>query len=103
MLNRARHRSSIQASSAGMKLYYKGMLAVHLENGVVTTRTLPMPPRTEGFALLRLLAGGICNTDLQLHRGYYAFAATPAPHFFPHVVDAEPPALLDKHSPVEIH
>ena len=46
------------------------MLAVHLENGVVTTRTLPAPPRPEGFALLRLLAGGICNTDLELQRGY---------------------------------
>ena len=48
------------------------MIAVHLEKGAVTTRTLPVPPRPEGFALLRLLAGGICNTDLELERGYYA-------------------------------
>ena len=39
-----------------MKLYYKGMLAVHLENGVVSMRELPTPPRPEGYALLRLLA-----------------------------------------------
>ena len=56
-------------------------LAVHLEAGVVTTRTLPVPSRPEGFALLRLLAGGICNTDLELQRGYYAFAGTPGHEF----------------------
>src|ERR1017187_4211471 len=39
-------------------LYYKGMLAVHLENGAVTTREIPLPHRPPGFALLRLLAGG---------------------------------------------
>ena len=38
MAKRARQRSSKQASSAGMKPYYKGMLAVHLENGAVTVR-----------------------------------------------------------------
>src|SRR5258708_4610519 len=103
MLNRARHRSSIQASSAGMKLYYKGMLAVHLENGVVTTRTLPMPPRPEGFALLRLLAGGICNTDLELQRGYYALAGTPGHEFVAEVVEAGTRALIGKRVAGEIN
>jgi len=42
------------------------MLAVHLEDGAVTTRELPVPARLEGFALLRLLCAGICNTDLEL-------------------------------------
>jgi threonine dehydrogenase-like Zn-dependent dehydrogenase len=53
------------------------MLAVHLENGAVTTREIPLPHRPRGFALLRLLVGGICNTDLELQRGYYNFAGTP--------------------------
>jgi threonine dehydrogenase-like Zn-dependent dehydrogenase len=57
------------------------MIAVHLEKGAVTTRTLPVPTRPDGFALLRLLAGGICNTDLELQRGYYAFAGTPGHEF----------------------
>src|SRR5450756_1147712 len=65
------------------------MIAVHLENGAVTTRTLPVPPRPEGFALLRLLAGGICNTDLELQRGYYAFAGTPGHEFVAEVVAGE--------------
>ena len=55
------------------------MLAVHLENGVVSLREVPLPPRPEGFALLRLLAGGICNTDLDLQRGYYGFSGIPGP------------------------
>src|ERR1035441_2274816 len=79
-----------------MKLYYKGMIAVHLENGAVTTRTLPVPLRPEGFALLRLLAAGICNTDLELERGYYAFAGTPGHEFVAEVVETDTPSLTGK-------
>jgi threonine dehydrogenase-like Zn-dependent dehydrogenase len=86
-----------------MKLYYKCMLAVHLENGVVTTRTLPVPPRPDGFALLRLLAAGICNTDLELQRGYYAFAGTPGHEFVAQVVEADTPALLGRRVAGEIN
>jgi alcohol dehydrogenase len=86
-----------------MKLYYKGMIAVHLENGAVTTRTLPVPPRPEGFALLHLLAGGICNTDLELERGYYAFAGTPGHEFVAEVVETDTPALTGKRVVGEIN
>ena len=79
------------------------MLAVHLENGVVSTRALPVPPRPEGFALLRLLAGGICNTDLELQRGYYGFAGTPGHEFVAEVADADTPALIGKRVAGEIN
>src|SRR5665811_649549 len=79
------------------------MLAVHLENGIVTTRTLPVPPRPEGFALLRLLAGGICHTDLELQRGYYGFAGTPGHEFVAEVVEAGTRALLGKRVVGEIN
>jgi threonine dehydrogenase-like Zn-dependent dehydrogenase len=79
------------------------MIAVHLENGAVTTRTLPVPPRPEGFALLRLLAGGICNTDLELQRGYYAFAGTPGHEFVAEVVEAGAHALLGQRVAGEIN
>jgi alcohol dehydrogenase len=79
------------------------MLAVHLEAGVVTTRSLPVPPRPEGFALLRLLAAGICNTDLELQRGYYAFAGTPGHEFVAEVVEADTPALLGRRVAGEIN
>jgi threonine dehydrogenase-like Zn-dependent dehydrogenase len=79
------------------------MIAVHLENGAVTTRTLPVPPRPEGFALLRLLAGGICNTDLELQRGYYGFVGTPGHEFVAEVVEAEARALIGQRVVGEIN
>jgi threonine dehydrogenase-like Zn-dependent dehydrogenase len=79
------------------------MLAVHLENGAVTTRTLPVPPRPEGFALLRLLTGGICNTDLELQRGYYGFAGTPGHEFVAEVMEADTRTLLGQRVVGEIN
>lgn len=70
------------------------MLAVHLENGAVTTRNMPVPDRPEGFALLRLLCAGVCNTDLELQRGYYGFAGIPGHEFVAEVVEADTRALV---------
>ncbi|MCX6624231.1 MAG: alcohol dehydrogenase catalytic domain-containing protein [Acidobacteria bacterium] len=64
------------------------MLAVHLENGRVEVRRRPKPRRREGYALLRLLTGGICNTDLELQRGYYQFRGTPGHEFVAEVEEA---------------
>jgi alcohol dehydrogenase len=63
------------------------MLAVCLYNGAVYLRDQPRPRRPAGFALIRLLCGGICNTDLELLRGYYGFQGTPG-HEFVGVVEA---------------
>ncbi len=70
------------------------MLAVHIENGRVEMREEPRPARPEGFAMIRLICGGICNTDLELQRGYYGFAGTPGHEFVGEVVEADTPALL---------
>jgi alcohol dehydrogenase len=79
------------------------MLAVHLENGAVTTREMPLPHRPGGFALLRLLVGGICNTDLELQRGYYHFAGTPGHEFVAEVVEADTPSLVGRRVVGEIN
>jgi alcohol dehydrogenase len=79
------------------------MLAVHLENGEVSLRDVPPPPRPEGFALLRLLAGGICNTDLELQRGYYGFSGTPGHEFVAQVVESDRPGLTGKRVAGEIN
>jgi alcohol dehydrogenase len=79
------------------------MLAVHLENGSVTTREVSLPHRLPGYALLRLLVGGICNTDLELQRGYYEFAGTPGHEFVAEVVEADTPSLAGKHVVGEIN
>ncbi len=64
------------------------MLAVHLEAGCVEIRRRPQPVLPEGFARIRLLRGGICNTDLELQRGYYGFKGTPGHEFVGEVVEA---------------
>lgn len=79
------------------------MLAVHLENGTVTLRDVPIPDRPPGFALLRLMVGGICNTDLELQRGYYGFAGTPGHEFVAEVADADDATLVGKRVVGEIN
>jgi alcohol dehydrogenase len=79
------------------------MLAVHLENGAVSLRGLPLPHRPEGFALLRLLLAGICNTDLELRRGYYGFTGTPGHEFVAEVVEADTAALVGRRVVGEIN
>jgi alcohol dehydrogenase len=79
------------------------VLAIHLENGAITTRDIPVPQRPEGFALLRLLVAGICNTDLELQRGYYGFSGTPGHEFVAQVVQAETPSLVGRRVVGEIN
>lgn len=79
------------------------MLAVRLENGVVKVRERSRPRRPEGFALIRLLAGGICNTDLELQRGYYNFDGTPGHEFVGEVVAADSSELVGERVVGEIN
>ncbi len=79
------------------------MLAVRLEKGVVAITEVPVPARPEGFALLRLLCGGICNTDLELQRGYYGFTGTPGHEFVAEVAEADTRELIGKRVVGEIN
>src|ERR1700742_984831 len=79
------------------------MLAVHLDSGKVDLRDIPSPQRPDGFALIRLLVGGICNTDLELQRGYYGFTGTPGHEFVAEVVEADDPALKGRRVVGEIN
>jgi alcohol dehydrogenase len=79
------------------------MLAVHIESGVVEMRRRPKPRRPEGFALIRLVCGGICNTDLELKRGYYGFRGTPGHEFVGEVVEADDGALVGRRVVGEIN
>jgi threonine dehydrogenase-like Zn-dependent dehydrogenase len=79
------------------------MLAVHLEHGAVTVRETALPGRPEGYALLRLLTAGICNTDLELQRGYYGFEGTPGHEFVGEVIEAGTRELIGKRVVGEIN
>lgn len=68
------------------------MISVHLESGRVHLRRQPLPRIPHGFARIRLLAAGICSTDLELQRGYYGFSGTPGHEFVGEVVAVNGPA-----------
>ena len=52
---------------------------------------IPRPEPGEGEARVRVLAAGICNTDVELRRGYYPFTGVPG-HEFVGCVEAAPGA-----------
>jgi len=79
------------------------MLAVHLESGRVRLRRLPLPRVPEGFARIRLLAAGICSTDLELQRGYYGFSGTPGHEFVGEVTEASDKSWIGKRVVGEIN
>jgi len=69
----------------------------------VEVREIPRPARPEGFALIRLLTGGICNTDLELQRGYYGFSGTPGHEFVGEVIEADTHSLIGRRVVGEIN
>ncbi len=79
------------------------MLSVHLEDGRVEVREAPWPRRRRGEALIRTLCAGICNTDLELQRGYNSFRGTPGHEFVGEVVEADEQALLGRRVVGEIN
>ncbi|MEZ5403076.1 MAG: alcohol dehydrogenase catalytic domain-containing protein [Bryobacteraceae bacterium] len=79
------------------------MLAVHLENGAVSVRKAPIPRPREGFSLVRVLAAGICNTDLELQRGYYGFRGRPGHEFVGEVVESGRKELVGRRVAGEIN
>ena len=79
------------------------MLAVHLNNRRVEVKRVPRPRVPPGFALIRLLCAGICNTDLELQRGYYGFSGIPGHEFAGEVVEAERRELIGRRVVGEIN
>src|SRR5436190_19098259 len=79
------------------------MTSVHLESGRVEIQDVPKPQRPPGFALIRMLCAGICNTDLELQRGYYGFSGIPGHEFVGEVVEADHANLLGRRVVGEIN
>ena len=48
--------------------------ALVVEGSRAAVRDVPLPRPRRGFARVRVLLSGICNTDLELVRGYHAFS-----------------------------
>lgn len=64
------------------------MKALRFENQRLILTDVPMPQRT-GEALVRVTTAGICNTDLEIVRGYANFHGTLG-HEFVGIVEASP-------------
>jgi threonine dehydrogenase-like Zn-dependent dehydrogenase len=79
------------------------VISVFLDSGRVEMRQSPMPERPSGFALIRLLQAGICNTDLELQRGYYGFSGVPGHEFVGEVIEADTKDLIGKRVVGEIN
>ena len=58
------------------------MRALWLEDRRLRVRDdVPRPELKRGEALVRVLAAGICNTDIEMVRGYYPFTGVPGHEF----------------------
>jgi threonine dehydrogenase-like Zn-dependent dehydrogenase len=57
------------------------MKALWLENQRLSIRDIPTPAPARDEALVRVLFAGICNTDIELTRGYYPYSGVPGHEF----------------------
>ena len=63
------------------------MLAFRVLNGKLKASTQPKPSLRPGWARVRLRLAGICNTDVELLRGYHAFRGILGHEFVGEVTD----------------
>ena len=63
------------------------MLAFSVSNGKLEPTPKPLPKLRPGWALIHVRLAGICNTDIEILRGYHAFRGTPGHEFVGEVVD----------------
>ena len=61
--------------------YNRPMRALWLEDRHLTLRDVAAPIPPDGEALVRVLVAGICNTDIEMTRGYYPYAGIPGHEF----------------------
>jgi threonine dehydrogenase-like Zn-dependent dehydrogenase len=57
------------------------VLYFRIENGKLRAASRPLPKLWLGWALVRALLVGICNTDVELLHGYYDFRGVPGHEF----------------------
>ncbi|HYP25713.1 MAG TPA: alcohol dehydrogenase catalytic domain-containing protein [Blastocatellia bacterium] len=72
-------------------------------NGSLRLATDVPPPRREGEALVEVIFAGICNTDLEIVKGYSGFHGTLGHEFVGRVVESPDPALIGRRVAGEIN
>ena len=79
------------------------MRALVLSDGVLRVTEVPKPEPAAGEALIKVLVAGVCNTDLELARGYMNFNGTLGHEFVGMVEHAGNPHLIGKRVVGEIN
>jgi threonine dehydrogenase-like Zn-dependent dehydrogenase len=74
----------------------KTMQALQWDGKELLLNTVPLPTPESGEVLVRLTKAGICNTDLEILRGYYPFQGTLGHEFVGVVEQAEDDTLIGK-------
>ena len=65
------------------------MLSFRTLNGKLKATSKPVPKLRPGWALVRVRLAGICNTDIEILRGYHAFRGTPGHEFVGEVAEVQ--------------
>jgi alcohol dehydrogenase len=63
------------------------LLALQIEKGELRSREKRLPKMRPGWALVRVRLAGICDTDVQILRGYHNFRGTPGHEFVGEVAE----------------
>jgi len=79
------------------------MKAVYFENNMFSYREIPKPVPSEGEALIKVTLAGICNTDLEILKGYMNFSGIPGHEFVGIVEESEVKYLIGKRVVGEIN
>lgn len=79
------------------------MRALVFDHGKAAVRDVRRPAPRRGFALVRVVLSGICNTDLELLRGYHGFSGIPGHEFVGVVEGPATSPLLGKRVVGEIN
>ncbi len=78
------------------------MNALWLEDRRLSLQDVPVPEPPDGEALIRVIRAGICNTDVELTRGYYPYTGILG-HEFVGLVESGPQELRGKRVVGEIN
>src|SRR5256885_3442892 len=65
------------------------MLAFQIKKKELVLTRKSLPRLRPGWALVRVRLAGICNTDVEILRGYHAFRGTPGHEFVGEVADVK--------------
>ena len=72
------------------------MLAFTIHRQKLIAITKPLPKLRAKWALIRVRLAGICNTDVEILRGYHAFRGTPGHEFVGEVADVRGVSAREK-------